>query len=57
MSDVRRDFKRSSRFGLIGVAVVAVAAAAIALVFGSSSANPTGAMAAILALAEAAKPA
>jgi len=31
---LRGDFKRSSRFGLIGVFVVAAGAAAIALVFG-----------------------
>jgi hypothetical protein len=44
------DFKRSRRFGLIGVFVVGALAAAIALVFGSNSANPTGALIAILAL-------
>jgi hypothetical protein len=49
VSDIREDFKRSSRFGIIGVLVVGAAAAAIALLFGSG-ADPTGAMAAILAL-------
>lgn len=44
------DFKTSKRFGLIGVAVVAVLSAAIALLFGSNSARPTGALIAILAL-------
>jgi hypothetical protein len=47
---VGRDFQRSKWFGLIGVVVVAVLAAAIALVFGSGDANPTAAMAAILGL-------
>ncbi|MDX6581204.1 MAG: hypothetical protein QOI10_388, partial [Solirubrobacterales bacterium] len=50
MSDVREDFKRSSRFGLIGVGVVAVLTAAIALLFGSNSANPTGALIAIFVI-------
>lgn len=50
MSDPRRDFRRSSRFGLIGVGVVAVLAAALALLFGQGDANPTGVMIAILGL-------
>jgi hypothetical protein len=50
VSDVREDFKRSSRFGLIGVGVVAVLTAAIALLFGSNSANPTGALIAIFVI-------
>lgn len=50
MSDVRQEFKRSSRFGIIGVGVVMVASAAIALIFGSNSANPTGALIAIFAI-------
>lgn len=49
MTDPRQDFKRSSRFGLVGVVVVAVLAAAIALLFGQG-ANPTAAMAVILGL-------
>lgn len=49
MTDPRQDFKRSSRFGLIGVGVVAVLSAAIALLFGSG-ANPTAATAVILGL-------
>ncbi|HEY8001479.1 MAG TPA: hypothetical protein VID76_06035 [Solirubrobacterales bacterium] len=44
-----KDFKRSSRFGLIGVGVVMVATAAIALLFGSG-ANPTGALIAIFVI-------
>jgi hypothetical protein len=50
VSDIRRDFRRSSRFGLIGVVVVGVLTAAIALVFGSGSADPTAVTAVILAL-------
>ena len=50
MSDPRRDFRRSSRFGLIGVAVVAVLAAALALLFGQGDANPTGVMIVIFVL-------
>ena len=49
MTDVRKDFKRSSRFGIIGVAIVMVVTAAIALLFGSG-ANPTGALIAIFAI-------
>ena len=47
---MNQDFKRSRRFGLVGVGVVAALAAAIALVYGSGSAHPTGALIAILAL-------
>ncbi len=50
MTDVRQDFKRSSRFGIVGIGVVMVATAAIALIFGSNSANPTGALIAIFAI-------
>jgi hypothetical protein len=50
VSDVRADFKRSSRFGLIGVGVVAVLTAVVALLFGSNSANPTGALIAIFVI-------
>jgi hypothetical protein len=49
LSDVRQDFKRSSRFGVIGVGVVMVATAAVALLFGSG-ADPTGALIAIFAI-------
>ena len=48
MSDPQRDFARSRRFGLVGVGGVAVVVAAIALVFGQGSANPTGALIAII---------
>jgi uncharacterized membrane protein len=48
-NDIRQDFKRSSRFGIIGVVVVMVLAATIALLFGSG-ANPTGALIAIFAI-------
>ena len=44
------DFRRSSRFGIVGVIAVAVAVAVIGLVFGSGSGNPTGALAAILVI-------
>lgn len=47
---MNEDFKRSRRFGLVGVGVVAALAAAIALVYGSGTAHPTGALIAILAL-------
>lgn len=50
MTDIPEDFRRSSRFGLIGVGVVMVVTAAIALLFGSNSANPTGALIAIFAV-------
>jgi hypothetical protein len=50
VTDVRRDFKRSSRFGLIGVGVVAVVVAGLALAFGQNSANPQLALIPILAL-------
>jgi hypothetical protein len=49
VTDVRQDFKRSSRFGIIGVGVVMVLTAAIGLLFGSG-ANPTGALIAIFAI-------
>ena len=49
MTDIQQDFKRSSRFGIIGVGVVMVLTAAIALLFGSG-ANPTGALIAIFAI-------
>lgn len=48
--DLRQDFKRSTRFGVIGVAVVIVVTAAIALLFGSGTARPTGALIAIFAI-------
>lgn len=47
---LRRDFRRSSRFGLIGVFVVMAVTAAIALLFAQNDARPTGAMIAILAI-------
>ncbi len=47
--DVQQEFKRSSRFGIIGVGVVMALCAAIALLFGSG-ANPTGALIAIFAI-------
>jgi hypothetical protein len=47
--DIRQDFKRSSRFGIVGTVVVMVLVAAIALLFGSG-ANPTGALIAIFAI-------
>jgi hypothetical protein len=50
MSDIRRDFRRSARVGLIGVVVVAIVVAAIALAFGSGSADPTAVTAVILAV-------
>ena len=49
MIEAQREFKRSSRFGIIGVGVVMVLTAAIALLFGSG-ANPTGALIAIFAI-------
>ncbi len=49
MTDIQQDFKRSSRFGVVGVGVVMVVTAAIALLFGSG-ANPTGALIAIFAV-------
>jgi uncharacterized membrane protein len=48
-TDIRQDFKRSSRFGLVGVGVVMALVAAVALLFGSG-ANPTGALIAIFAI-------
>jgi len=47
---LKRDFKTSRRFGIIGVGVVAVTTAALALVFGSNQAHPTVLMAAILGI-------
>ena len=49
MTDIRRDFRRSSRFGIVGVLVVMALTATIALLFGSG-ANPTGALLAIFAI-------
>src|SRR3954453_12289515 len=43
-------FRRSSTFGIVGVIVVMVACAAIALQFGSGTAHPTGALIAIVAI-------
>src|SRR3954447_9635772 len=43
-------FPRSSTFGIVGVIVVMVACAAIALQFGSGTAHPTGALIAIVAI-------
>jgi uncharacterized membrane protein len=40
--ELNRDFKRSRRFGIIGVVVVMVVVAALALAFGQNNANPTG---------------
>ena len=40
--DLKRDFTRSRRFGLVGVIVVMVLVAVIASVFGQGTANPTG---------------
>ena len=48
--DLKRDFSRSRRFGLIGVFVVGGGAAVIATVFGQGSAHPTGAYIAIFVL-------
>ena len=47
---MNENFKRSRRFGIVGVGVVVALTAAIALVYGSGSAHPTGALIAILAL-------
>lgn len=41
-------FRRSSAFGIVGVIVVMVAVALIALQFGSGTAHPTGALIAIV---------
>jgi hypothetical protein len=49
VTGVRQDFKRSSRFGIVGVGVVMLLTTAIALLFGSG-ANPTGALIAIFAI-------
>lgn len=40
--ELNRDFKRSRRFGIVGVVVVMVVIAALALAFGQNTANPTG---------------
>jgi hypothetical protein len=40
--ELNRDFKRSRWFGIIGVVVVMVVVAALALAFGQNTANPTG---------------
>lgn len=50
MSDPRQDFKRSQRFGLFGVAAVAVVTAAIALLFGQGDPNPTAVYIAIFVI-------
>jgi hypothetical protein len=47
---VRGGFRRSSTFGIVGVIVVMIACAAIALQFGSGTARPTGALIAIVAV-------
>jgi hypothetical protein len=39
---LNQDFKRSRRFGVVGVIVVMVVVAALALMFGQNTANPTG---------------
>src|SRR4051794_38926400 len=43
-------FRRSSTFGIVGVIVVMVACAAVALQYGSGTAHPTGALIAIVAI-------
>ena len=43
-------FKRSSRFGIVGVIVVMVLVAVIALTMGSGQANPKGALALIFGI-------
>jgi hypothetical protein len=43
-------FRRSSMFGIVGVVVVMVAVAVIALQYGSGTAHPTGALIAIVAI-------
>ena len=48
--DVQRDFRTSRRFGIIGVVVVMVVVAALALAFGSNNAHPTVLMAVIFAI-------
>jgi hypothetical protein len=50
VEDLRRDFKTSRRFGIVGVVVVMVVVAALALAFGSNNAHPTVLMAVILAI-------
>jgi hypothetical protein len=50
VEDIRRDFKTSRRFGIIGVVVVMVVVAALALAFGSNNAHPTVLMAVIFAI-------
>jgi hypothetical protein len=43
-------FRRSSAFGIVGVIVVMIACAVIALQYGSGTARPTGALIVIVAL-------
>jgi len=50
MTDPKRAFQRSRRFGIVGVVVVAVLAAALALAFGQNNANPTAVLIPILGL-------
>jgi hypothetical protein len=50
IEDVKRDFRTSSRFGIVGVVVVMVVVAALALTFGSNNAHPTVLMAVILGI-------
>jgi hypothetical protein len=50
VTDVRRDFRRSRRFGIVGVVVVAVASAAFALAFGQNGASPQLVLIPVLAL-------
>jgi hypothetical protein len=50
IEDVKRDFRTSSRFGIIGVVAVMVVVAALALTFGSNNAHPTALMAVILGI-------
>jgi len=50
VEDVKRDFRTSSRFGIVGVIVVMVVVAALALAFGSGTARPTVLLAVIFAI-------
>jgi hypothetical protein len=50
VDDIQRDFKTSRRFGIVGVVVVMVVVAALALAFGSNNAHPTVLMAVIFAI-------